>query len=143
MINALIFFALLMILHYSLTILSINANALSLIFFINANTLIPSMQYLESIQDSKIRRSCRPTDLSTSILCRYVVEPQWRYITNGGLRCHMSLWHTTNESMIETYIQLKTIWKAACRLAKYIPSYISLLFHLIVEAVLKIVFLNP
>ena len=55
----------------------------------------------------------------------------------------MSLWHTTNESMIETYIQLKTIWKAACRLAKYIPSHISLLFHLIVEAVLKIVFLNP
>ena len=40
MINALIFFALLMILHYSLTILNINANALSLIFFINANTLI-------------------------------------------------------------------------------------------------------
>ena len=39
MINALIFFALLMILHYSLTILNINANALSLIFFINANTL--------------------------------------------------------------------------------------------------------
>ena len=42
MINALIFFALLMILHYSLTILNINANALSLIFFINANTLIPN-----------------------------------------------------------------------------------------------------
>jgi len=40
MINALIFFALLMILHYSLTILNINANALSLIFFINANTLV-------------------------------------------------------------------------------------------------------
>ena len=39
MINALIFFALLMILHYSLTILNINANALSLMFFINANTL--------------------------------------------------------------------------------------------------------
>ena len=39
MINALNFFALLMILHYSLTILNINANALSLIFFINANTL--------------------------------------------------------------------------------------------------------
>ena len=39
MINALIFFALLMILHYSLTILNINANALSLIFFVNANTL--------------------------------------------------------------------------------------------------------
>ena len=39
MINALIFFTLLMILHYSLTILNINANALSLIFFINANTL--------------------------------------------------------------------------------------------------------
>ena len=34
MIIALIFFALLMILHYSLTILNINANALSLIFFI-------------------------------------------------------------------------------------------------------------
>ena len=49
MINASIFFSLLMILHYSLPILSINANALSLIFFINANTLIPSMQYLESI----------------------------------------------------------------------------------------------
>ena len=31
--------ALLMILHYSLTIFNINANALSLIFFINANTL--------------------------------------------------------------------------------------------------------
>ena len=43
MINALIFFALLMILHYSLTILSINANALTLIFFINANTLGQSM----------------------------------------------------------------------------------------------------
>ena len=40
MINALIFFALLMILHYSLTILNINVNALLLIFFINANTLI-------------------------------------------------------------------------------------------------------
>ena len=40
MINALNFLALLMILHYSLTILNINANALSLIFFINANTLI-------------------------------------------------------------------------------------------------------
>ena len=40
MINALIFFALLMILHYSLTILNIIANALSLIFFINANTLL-------------------------------------------------------------------------------------------------------
>ena len=39
MINALNFLALLMILHYSLTILNINANALSLIFFINANTL--------------------------------------------------------------------------------------------------------
>ena len=39
MINALIFFALLMILHYSLTILNINANAFSLIFFIKANTL--------------------------------------------------------------------------------------------------------
>ena len=39
MINALILFALLMILHYSLTILNINANALTLIFFINANTL--------------------------------------------------------------------------------------------------------
>ena len=37
LINALNFFALLMILHYSLTIL--NINALSLIFFINANTL--------------------------------------------------------------------------------------------------------
>ena len=40
MINALIFFALLMILNYSLTIFNINANALSLIFFINANTLV-------------------------------------------------------------------------------------------------------
>ena len=40
MINALIFFTLLMILHYSLTIFNINANALSLIFFINANTLV-------------------------------------------------------------------------------------------------------
>ena len=39
MINALICFALLMIFHYSLTIFNINANALSLIFFINANTL--------------------------------------------------------------------------------------------------------
>ena len=37
MIIALIFFALLMILHYSLTILNINANALSLIFFIIVN----------------------------------------------------------------------------------------------------------
>ena len=35
MINALNFFALLMILHYSLTILNINANA---ILFVNANT---------------------------------------------------------------------------------------------------------
>ena len=43
MINALTFFALLMILHYSLTILNINANALTLIFFINANTLGQSM----------------------------------------------------------------------------------------------------
>ena len=42
MINALNFLALLMILHYSLTILNINANALSLIFFINANTLVMS-----------------------------------------------------------------------------------------------------
>ena len=40
MINALIFFTLLTILHYSLTIFNINANALSLIFFINANTLV-------------------------------------------------------------------------------------------------------
>ena len=32
-----------MILHYSLTILNINANALSLIFFVNANTLIEFM----------------------------------------------------------------------------------------------------
>ena len=39
-VNALIFFTLLMILHYSLTIFNINANALSLIFFINANTLV-------------------------------------------------------------------------------------------------------
>ena len=45
MINALIFFALLMILHYSLTILNINANALSLIFFINANTLFEIVGY--------------------------------------------------------------------------------------------------
>ena len=53
MINALIFFALLMILHYSLTILNINANALSLIFFINANTLIHThicMSYVHFIE---------------------------------------------------------------------------------------------
>ena len=43
MIIVLNLFALLMILHYSLTILNINANALSLIFFINANTLGQSM----------------------------------------------------------------------------------------------------
>ena len=56
MINALIFFSLLMILHYSLPILSINANAISLIFFINANTLIPSMQYLKSISRQQDKR---------------------------------------------------------------------------------------
>ena len=44
MINALKFFSLLMILHYSLTILNINANTLSLIFFINANTLVVTNQ---------------------------------------------------------------------------------------------------
>ena len=53
MINALIFFALLMILHYSLTILNINANALSLIFFINANTLDDAYEYffLKDLED--------------------------------------------------------------------------------------------
>ena len=49
MINALTFFALLMILHYSLTILNINANALSLIFFINANTLVITRYLLKVI----------------------------------------------------------------------------------------------
>ena len=47
MINALNFLALLMILHYSLTILNINANALSLIFFINANTLVEDNVFVE------------------------------------------------------------------------------------------------
>ena len=52
MFNALNFFTLLMILHYSLTILNINANALSLIFFINANTLVGTMGWGEFLKCS-------------------------------------------------------------------------------------------
>ena len=40
MINTLLFFALLMILHYSFPNLKDNNNALSLLFFSNANTLV-------------------------------------------------------------------------------------------------------
>ena len=55
MINALIFFSLLMILHYSLTILNINANALSLKFFINANTLIANENVVMIFKNEKFQ----------------------------------------------------------------------------------------
>ena len=50
MINALTFFTLLMILHYSLTIFNINANALSLIF------LLMPIPWYDLIENSKSKK---------------------------------------------------------------------------------------
>ena len=76
MINALTFFALLMILHYSLTILNINANALSLIFFINANTLIANENVVMIFKNEKFQMLKHLKENISQLGCRCCIELQ-------------------------------------------------------------------
>ena len=76
MINALIFFALLMILHYSLTILNINANALSLKFFINANTLIANENVVMIFKNEKFQMLKHSKGKISELGCRRCLELQ-------------------------------------------------------------------
>ena len=74
-----------MILHYSLTILNINANALSLIFFINANTLT-TYKYQHVIVAVGLSRANILLDISCRTLAGnkcLLTPPKFNYLNEG------------------------------------------------------------